>query len=89
MPGNEDNILYTCVDVYTYTLYNITRCHICAYTCINLEDPFAHAVMDFGPSPGDSNARTDTPHGDLRRSTPVVKQLKLDLLQVKGDSVQP
>ena len=47
-----------------------------------------HRVMDFASSPGDSPLSTDTPHGALRRSTLVVKQLKLDLLQVKGNSVQ-
>jgi len=46
-----------------------------------------HRVMGFAPSPGGSLLSTDTPHGDLRRSTPVVKLLKLDLLQVKGISI--
>jgi len=44
--------------------------------------------MDFAPFQGDSPLlSTDTPHGDLRRSTPVVKLLKLDLLQVQGSSI--
>ena len=44
-------------------------------------------VMDFAPFQGDSPLSTDTPHRDLRRSTPVVKLLKLDLLPVKGSLI--
>ena len=72
-----------------YTVY-YQMC-IDMYTCIHISLwktlLLPHRVMDFASSPGDSPLSTDTPHGDLRRSTPMVKLLKLDLLQVKGNSI--